>query len=142
MQPGAGDFAQRVEARHVGAAAQVGHDAAAGVVRRRHHRDRLLRHVDAELEAPRVDVGEVRVDEVRALVGDVEIDAIDAALLDLEVDGARHDVARGELGARVVARHEALAVGQLEQPALAAHRLARSGRTWRGGGRGRSGGTG
>ena len=62
-------------------------------------------------------------DESLALVGDVEVDAVEAALLHLGVDGAGHDVARGELGARVVLRHEALAVGQLQQPALAAHRL-------------------
>ena len=36
------------------------------------------------------------------------------------VDGAGHDVARGEFGARVEARHEALAVGQLEQGAFTA----------------------
>ena len=58
-----------------------------------------------------------------ALVRDVEVHAVDAVLLDLEVDGARDDVARGELGARVVARHEALAVGQPQDAALAAHRL-------------------
>ena len=70
-----------------------------------------------------MDRGEVLADEVRALVRDVEVDAVDAVLLDLEVDRAGDDVARGELGALVVARHEALAVRQLEDPALAAHRL-------------------
>ena len=58
-----------------------------------------------------------------ALVRDVEVHAVDAVLLHLEVDRAGDDVARRELGALVVARHEALAVGQLEQPAFAAHRL-------------------
>ena len=81
-------------------------------------------------------------DEVLALVGDVEVDAVEAALLHLEVDGARHDVARRELGALVVARHEPLAVGELQEPALAAHRLGDQEATWRAGGRGRWGGTG
>jgi hypothetical protein len=44
-------------------------------------------------------------------------------LLDLEVDGAGDDIARRKLGARVVARHEALAVRQPQDPALAAHRF-------------------
>ena len=70
-----------------------------------------------------MDVGEMLADEGLALVRDVEVDAVQAALLHLEVDGARHHVARGELAALVVARHEALAVRELEQPALAAHRL-------------------
>jgi hypothetical protein len=62
-------------------------------------------------------------DEFRALVRNVEVDAVDAVLLDLEVDGARDDIAWGELGTRIVARHEALAIGQLQQAAFAAHRL-------------------
>ena len=69
--------------------------AAAGIVRRGHHRDGLLRDVDAELQALGVDVGEVLADEGLALVRDVEVDAVQAALLHLEVDGAGHHVARG-----------------------------------------------
>jgi hypothetical protein len=42
MQAGVGGFANGVQARQVGAAVQVGVDAAAGVVRGRHHGDGLL----------------------------------------------------------------------------------------------------
>ena len=60
---------------------------------------------------------------VRGLVADIEVDAVEAALLHLEVDGAGDDVARCELLARIVLGHEAGAVGQLQQPALAADGL-------------------
>jgi hypothetical protein len=123
VQAGAGDFARRVEARHAGASAQVGDNAAAHVVGRGHHRDRVARDVDAELQAALVNRGEVRLDERRPFVRDVEVHAVDAVLLDLEVDRAGDDVARGELRALVVARHEAFPVGELQDPALAAHRL-------------------
>ena len=124
MQAGAGHLADGVQAGQVGATAGIGHDAAAGVVGRRDDRDRLARDVDAELEAAGVDVGEVALQEVRALVADVELDTVEAALLHFEVDGARHDVARRELSAGIVLRHEPRTVRQLEQSAFAAHRLA------------------
>ena len=104
-------------------AAQVGDDAAAGVVRRRHHRDRLARDVDAEFQAACVDVGEMLLEEGGRLVRDVEIDAVQAAFFHFEVDGARHDVARRQFGARVVLGHEAGAVGQQQDAAFAAHRF-------------------
>jgi hypothetical protein len=59
VQAGAGGLAHGVQARQVGAAVQVGDHAAAGVVRRGHHRNGLLGDVDAQLQAARVDVGEV-----------------------------------------------------------------------------------
>ena len=52
-------------------------------------------------------------DEVRRLVTDVEADMVDAQAFHLVVHRARHDVARGQLGAFVEARHEAFAVRQL-----------------------------
>ena len=51
-------------------------------------------------------------DELGALVRDVEVDAVQTVLLHFEVDGAGHDVTRGQLGARVVLRHEARAPGR------------------------------
>ena len=111
MQAGAGGLADRVQAGDVGAAVQVGHDAAAGVVRGRHHRDRLLGDVDAEFQAARVDGREVLLEEFGRLVADVEVDVVEAALLHLEVDGAGDHVARGQFAALVVRRHEARAGG-------------------------------
>ena len=131
VQPGIGRLAHRVQAGQVGPALDVGDHAAAGVVGRRHDRDRLAGDVDAQLRAAGVDGREVRAQEVLALVGDdrsrVEPDMVDAVLLHLEVDRPGHDVARRQFGALVVGRHEALAdpVGprQVQGRALAAQRL-------------------
>ena len=123
VQAGAGGLAGGVEAGNVGARVQVGDDAAAGVVRRRDDRDGVAGDVDAQFGAARQDVREVLPQEFRRLVRDVEVHAIQAALLHLEVDGAGDDVARREFGARIVFRHEARAVGQLQQAAFAAHGL-------------------
>jgi hypothetical protein len=48
VQARLGDFAGGIEARRVGAAVEVHHHAAAGVMLRRHDRDRLPGDVDAE----------------------------------------------------------------------------------------------
>ena len=90
---------------------------------RGHHRDGLFRHVDTQLQAAGIDVGKVLLNKAQRLVRDVEVDAIEAAFFHLEVDGAGHHVARGQLGAFVVPRHEPLAGGQQQAPALAAHRF-------------------
>jgi len=76
------------------------------VVRRRDHRDRLLRHVDAEREARLVDIGEMLPDERRSLGPDVEIDAILPGAFHLRVDRPRDDVPRGKLPHRVGSFHE------------------------------------
>jgi hypothetical protein len=96
-----------VKSGHVGAGALVGQYAAAGIVGRRDHRDRLARDVDAELEAARVDRREVADDEVCGSMGDVEQDVFAADPFHLVVDGAGHDVARGQLGALIEAGHKA-----------------------------------
>lgn len=129
MQAGAGHFAHCIQAGNVGAPGQVGDDAAAGKVHGRHDGDRLLRNVDAQLEAARVDGREVLHQEFRRLVADVEIDVIEAPFLHLEVDRARHDVAWRQFATLVMRWHEALAGlrarfgWQLEQAAFAADRF-------------------
>ena len=60
VKPRLGDFARGIESRRVGAAVEVHHHAAAGVMLRRHDRDRLLGDVDAEPEQLLVDVREMR----------------------------------------------------------------------------------
>ena len=101
MQAGLGDFARGIEARRVGAAVEVDHHAAAGIMLRRDDRDRLLGDVDAEAEQLLVDVREVLAHEVRVAVADVEVDVVEAEPLDLMVDRAGDDVARRQLGALV-----------------------------------------
>ena len=124
MQSGERCFADRVEMIDVGPSADVAHHAAASVMRRRNDRDRLLCHVDAEFEALRVDRRKVLANEGSRLVRNVEIHAIETAFLDLEIDRAGDDVARRELGTRIVLGHEARPVGQLQEPAFAAHCFA------------------
>ena len=124
VQAGAGDLADGVQAGHVGAAGEVGHDAAAGVVRGRHHRDGFAGDVDAQFQAARVDIGEMlAAGKLAGLCVMSRIDAVEAAVFHFEVDGAGHHVARRQFGARVVLRHEARAVGQSQDAALAAHRF-------------------
>ncbi len=70
----------------------------------------------------------MRADELGLAVRDVEMDIVEPETLDLMVDRPGDDVARGEFGALVELRHEALAAAlhsgrKLELPALAAHRL-------------------
>ena len=95
MQAGLGALARRIEPRQIGAAGQIHHDAAAGVMLRGHHRHRLARHVDAQALELLVDVGEVAADELGRLVRNVEVDEIEAGPLDLGIDRARDDIARG-----------------------------------------------
>ena len=123
VQSGEGHLAGSVKPLHIGAAVEVGHDAAAGVVGGGHDRNRLSGDVYAQFHALGVDIGEVGLEEVRRFVRDIEIDAVQAAFFHLVVDGAGDDVARSEFRPRVVLGHEARAVGQLEQAAFAAHRL-------------------
>ncbi len=123
MQAGEAGFAERVQPGHVGAPVAVDDHAAAGVVRRRHHRNRIAGDVQPQLQALGVHGGEVLDDEIRRLVADVQIQAVRAQTLHFMVYGARHHVPGGQLGALVEARHEALAVGQQQAAALAANRL-------------------
>ena len=123
VEPRARHLAAGVEALERGRAVQVREHAAAGVVGRGHDRDRLPRHVDPEAAAGLVHGREAAAHELRVTVRDVEVHALEAVHLHLVVDGARDDVARRELGARVVALHERLAVGPTEHRPLAAQRL-------------------
>ena len=120
-------LAGRVEARHDGAAPDVGVDAAHVVVRPGPDRDRLLDRVDARVVHRQL-AGAVkdRVDLLGAEVGEVEQDAaVDAAaLVDLGLLRARDDVARGQLaGVRGVLEHEPVALGVSQVAALAAAAL-------------------
>jgi len=54
-------------------------------------------------------------------VRNVEINAIQAALLHFKIDRPGDDVTRRQFAARVVARHEAAAVGQQQQAAFTTH---------------------
>ena len=81
-------------------------------------------HVDAQLQAALVDVGEALDEEVARQVGHVEHDVVVARALELGVDGARDDVARRQVLHLVVAVHERGAVAQAQDAALAAQRLA------------------
>ncbi len=93
-------------------------------MRRRHHRKRLLRHVEPKLQAVRVNVREPFLHKLGVLVRDVQHHAFRARFLHLGVDGAGHDVARGEVGHGMIAFHERFAVLAPQNAALPAHGLA------------------
>ncbi|CAI8777222.1 Transcriptional regulator [Pseudomonas marginalis] len=120
MQAGEAGFANRVQAGYIGTPMLVDHHAAAGVVRRRHHRDRAFGDVDVERQAALVDGREVGLDERFGLVADVQVDAVDAQALHFMVDGAGDNIPWSQLGARVETLHEALTIGQLEVCTFAA----------------------
>ena len=95
----------------VGRPVLVDPDAAAGVVRSRHHRQQVARDVDAVLEAAAVHLRELGADALRRHVaGDVEVHVGHAQTQHLGVDAARDHVARREVAPLgVVALHERLA---------------------------------
>ncbi|MNQ78569.1 hypothetical protein D3C85_934840 [compost metagenome] len=123
MQAGEAGFADGIQPRHIGTAVFIDEYSTAGVVRGRHDRDRLRGDVDAERQAALVHRREVALDEVGWLVADVQVDTVHAQAFHLMVDGPGDDVPWCQFGAGIEARHEALAVGQLEQAAFAAYRF-------------------
>jgi len=117
-------LADRPEPRNRGAALEIGRNTAALVMRRRNDGDGLDRDVDPVAEAFAVDAGEALADEARLLVRDVEEQILGAASLHLVVDRAGDDVARRELGLRMMRFHEGRAVETTQDRALAAERFA------------------
>ena len=121
-------LAAREQAVEGGLAVEVGANAAAQVVRRRHNRDPVRGHVQPAFLQLGGDAREVLEDIVRRQVADVQVHAprLDPSLrrgLDLAVDGPRHHVARGELEPLIVPRHEPLARVVKQPAAVASHRL-------------------
>ena len=123
MQTGTRGFAGNVETGNVGTAMQVADDATAGIVSRRHDRNRLACDVDTQFQAACVNIREMLPDERFAFVGDIQEDAIEAALFHLEVDGPGDDVTRRQFAAIVVFGHEAGAIRQAQQSTFATHRF-------------------
>ena len=124
MEARAGGLSDRRQVDDVGAAVQVGVQPAARVMGGRHHRDRLLRDVDARVQAVPVD-GREPVGHVAGLqVGQVDEHRGRAGADHLEGDRAGDHVTRRQRSVRVVIIHEAAAGGVHEVAALAAHRLA------------------
>ena len=124
----AGDLAGGVEARDLGAALDVGLDAAHRVVVAGLDVDRLLGDVHpGEVLADEHDLAQGLVDALARHDRDVERDGAvreAAALVDLGLLGAADDVARGQL--HLVGRvllHEALALGVQQVGTLAARAL-------------------
>ena len=58
------------------------------------------------------------------LVRDIQVNAIEAAFFHFEVDRSGDDVARREFRPLIVPEHETRAIGELQQPALAAYCFA------------------
>ena len=111
-------------ARWCGPRSSTSH-APAAVVRGGHHRDRLAAHVDAQLEAAPVDVGEALGQEVGRQVGHVEQRRESSPVRFISASMARATMSRGARSLQlVVAGHEGDAVAQPQDAALAAQGLA------------------
>jgi len=123
VQAGAGDFTHGIKPFDVGARHLIDHYAAATVMCRRYHRNRLLRDVDAQLQATRVNVRKVFLEKISRFVRNIPIYAIQPAFFHLEINGTRHNVTRRQFGAFIVLWHEARAVRQHQNAALASHRF-------------------
>ncbi len=123
MQTGARDLAHRAKPLHAGPAPQVDRDPAAAVVGGRHDRYRLLRDVEADLEALAVDLGKPVPDPRRRFVADVEVRAVRPGLVHHLVNAARDDVTRSQGAIRVIVHHELAARRVHQAPAFTAKRL-------------------
>ena len=92
-------------------------------MRRRHHGDRLLGHVDAETQAGIVNIREPFTQKFHRLVRDIEKNALRAGTFDFRIDRTRDNVSRCERAAPVVAFHKIFAAIVPQHPALAPHRF-------------------
>ena len=123
MQPSTGSLAGNIETGHVSPPVQVADHPAAGVMCSRHHRNRITRDIDTQLEASGVDIREVATDEFFALVSNIEENAVKAPFFHFEIDRTGNDVAGGQFGAFVMLEHEARSIRKFQQPAFTAHGL-------------------
>ena len=124
MQAGRSDLADGPQARHAGATARIGGDAAHVVVRRRRDRDQLARRIDAGLLAQREHGGEGRRRSASPMAARQSRKAPRPAAT--SVNTARATTSRGASSARGSScRHEAFA-GRIDQRrAFAAQRFRR-----------------
>ncbi len=124
MQAGASHFAAGKQAGHLGGAIHAGGDAAAEIMRRRHHGDQVARHVDAELQAGGENIREAAPQKLLGLEADIQVDTAGAAGFHGMVNGAGHHVARRQRAARIVMLHKRLASRIHQQRSLAPHGFA------------------
>ncbi len=123
MDAGAGNLPAGVETGDARPPVEVGEDAAARVVGGGGHRDEVGHRVDPGFAAARHDGGEAGLEG-----GDragVEEHVVGAERLHPPRDGLGHDVARSEVGERVVSRGDDAVAERVDQEGpLAAHGLA------------------
>jgi hypothetical protein len=124
VEPGERALADRPQPGDAGAPVEIGADPAAHVMGGGHHRNGVGGDIDAEAQALRVNGGEMLAHEARRAVGDVEQHVLGPGAFHLEIDRPGDDIARGQVLARIVVRHERGAVGQAQDRPLAAERLA------------------
>ena len=134
MQPCAAGFADGEQPLDARFAVHVGLDPAADEVGGRHHRNQVLRHIDAGLETLSKDVRETAAQRLLVVMADIQVYALFAGTLHFGVDRARHDVARRKTLHRVIFLHEfdrlrVARLAALQNRALPAQRLADQERT-------------
>src|SRR4029077_5962425 len=98
-------------------------DAAALIMRRRHHRNRLLRHVDSKSQARFVNVRETFLNELWRSVRDIQENAFRAGALDLGINRTGDYVSWRQRSACVVAFHEIFAAIVPQYSPFATHRF-------------------
>ena len=123
VDAGGGHLAAGVEPGDAGGAVDVGANATDHVVGGRGDRDRLPRDVDAVLAARGGDRREAVAHSVAERPA-VEQHVVGAVVDEALPDGARHDVASGQLAARIGVEQEPAPALVDDVGSLAAHRLA------------------
>ena len=117
-------FSRGVQPEYAGAAVDVGHHAAAGVVCRRDDGDRFLRDIQFELSQTFfVDVGEVLSQLFGREMAEVQQDEVIPPLFEFGIDRVRDDIAGSQRPPLVVHLHELVAVAGLQHPAISPDRL-------------------
>ena len=88
----------------------IDHDAAAHVMGRRNHRNRLLGHIESEIKTSLVNIWEAFAAPVPFNMRHVQIDTILAALFHFKINGPRHNIPGSQAPHRMIFFHECLTV--------------------------------
>src|SRR5882672_785747 len=113
-QARASHLANGPESRDRRAAGRVGLDAAAEIVRGRHHRDHVFRDIDPVTQALLVNIRKSLLNKHRSFVADIEINKRIPALLELTIDSSCNNIARRKFLIRVIHRHKGCSIPTLQ----------------------------
>ena len=124
VQARAGHFPGREEIGDIGFPIQVGSYATATIMGSGDDGDGVPGHVDAELQAMGIDIGEATSHEAAVLVGDVEGYEIFSGSLQLIVDRPGDDIPRSQVSHLVRPTHEGVALPIPQDPTFTSNGFA------------------